>query len=115
MTPEKKDPQDSPERLTDSGIAIQPVYRAEDLEGWDPAAQLGEPGSFPYTRGVHAGMYRSKLWTMRQYAGFGSAEQTNQRFKFLLDAGQTGLSCAFDLPTQMGYDSDHARAEGEVG
>jgi methylmalonyl-CoA mutase N-terminal domain/subunit len=115
VTPEKKDPQDSPERLTDSGIAIQPVYRPEDLEGWDPAAQLGEPGAFPYTRGVHAGMYRSKLWTMRQYAGFGSAEQTNQRFKFLLDAGQTGLSCAFDLPTQMGYDSDHARAEGEVG
>jgi len=115
VTPEKKDAQDSPERLTDSGIAIQPVYRAEDLEGWDPAAQLGEPGAFPYTRGVHAGMYRSKLWTMRQYAGFGSAEQTNQRFKFLLDAGQTGLSCAFDLPTQMGYDSDHARAEGEVG
>ena len=115
MTAEKKAPQDNPERLTDSGIAIQPVYRAEDLDGWDPAAQLGEPGAFPYTRGVHPGMYRSKLWTMRQYAGFGSAEQTNQRFKFLLDAGQTGLSCAFDLPTQMGYDSDHGRAEGEVG
>ncbi len=115
MTPEKKDPQGSPERHTDSGIAIQPVYRQEDLEGWDPTAQLGEPGAFPYTRGVHAQMYRSKLWTMRQYAGFGSAEQTNQRFKFLLEAGQTGLSCAFDLPTQMGYDSDHPRAEGEVG
>ena len=115
MTPEKKDPQGTPERHTDSGIAIQPVYRQEDLEGWDPAVQLGEPGAFPYTRGVHAQMYRSKLWTMRQYAGFGSAEQTNQRFKFLLEAGQTGLSCAFDLPTQMGYDSDHPRAEGEVG
>ena len=115
MTAEKKDPQASPERRTDSGIAIQPVYRAGDLEGWDPAAQLGEPGAYPYTRGVHPQMYRSKLWTMRQYAGFGSAEQTNQRFKFLLDAGQTGLSCAFDLPTQMGYDSDHPRAEGEVG
>jgi methylmalonyl-CoA mutase N-terminal domain/subunit len=115
VAPAKKDPQASPERVTDSGIVIKPVYRAEDLEGWDPPAQLGEPGAFPYTRGVHAGMYRSKLWTMRQYAGFGSAEQTNQRFKFLLEAGQTGLSCAFDLPTQMGYDSDHPRAEGEVG
>ena len=82
MTQEKKDPQASPEHLTDSGIVIQPVYRPEDLGGWDPARQLGEPGSFPYTRGVHAQMYRSKLWTMRQYAGFGSAEQTNQRFKF---------------------------------
>src|ERR1700686_5083812 len=78
-------------------------------------SHLGNPGEFPYTRGVHAEMYRSKLWTMRQYAGFGSAESTNERFKFLLDAGQTGLSCAFDLPTQMGYDSDHPRAEGEVG
>ena len=115
MTPQKHDPEDTPERSTDSGIAINPVYRAEDLEGWDPSVQLGEPGSFPYTRGVHPRMYRSKLWTMRQYAGFGSAEATNQRFKFLLDAGQTGLSCAFDLPTQMGYDSDHPRAEGEVG
>ena len=91
------------------------MYRAEDLEGWDSREKLGEPGSFPYTRGVHEEMYRSKLWTMRQYAGFGSAESTNERFKFLLDAGQTGLSCAFDLPTQMGYDSDHPRAEGEVG
>ena len=115
VTREKQDPQGSPERRTDSGIAIKPVYRQADLEGWDADAQLGDPGGFPYTRGVHAGMYRSKLWTMRQYAGFGSAEQTNQRFKFLLEAGQTGLSCAFDLPTQMGYDSDHIRAEGEVG
>ncbi|MGP0030172.1 MAG: methylmalonyl-CoA mutase, partial [Acidimicrobiales bacterium] len=84
-------------------------------EHWDGATKLGAPGSFPYTRGIHAGMYRSRLWTMRQYAGFGSAKATNERFKFLLDAGQTGLSCAFDLPTQMGYDSDHPRAEGEVG
>jgi methylmalonyl-CoA mutase, N-terminal domain len=106
---------DSQERRTDSGIEILPVYRPQDLDGWDPGTQLGEPGQFPYTRGVHAEMYRSKLWTMRQYAGFGSAESTNERFKFLLDAGQTGLSCAFDLPTQMGYDSDHPRAEGEVG
>ena len=101
--------------MTDSGIEIKPVYRSEDLEGWDPAAELGEPGSAPYTRGIYPTMYRGKLWTMRQYAGFGSAETTNERFKFLLQAGQTGLSCAFDLPTQMGLDSDHPRAEGEVG
>jgi methylmalonyl-CoA mutase, N-terminal domain len=103
------------ERRTDSGIEIRPVYTAADLEGWDPATRLGEPGKFPYTRGVHPGMYRQRLWTMRQYAGFGTAEATNERFKFLLEHGQTGLSCAFDLPTQMGYDSDHPRAEGEVG
>ena len=77
--------------------------------------QLGEPGEYPYTRGIQRDMYRGRLWTMRQYAGFGTAEETNERFKFLLGAGQTGLSCAFDLPTQMGYDSDHPRAEGEVG
>ena len=112
MTIEQKP---GPEHRTDSGIDIRPVYRAGDLDGWDPGVKLGEPGSFPYTRGVHREMYRSKLWTMRQYAGFGSAESTNERFKFLLEAGQTGLSCAFDLPTQMGYDSDHPRAEGEVG
>ncbi|HLN15158.1 MAG TPA: methylmalonyl-CoA mutase family protein [Acidimicrobiales bacterium] len=103
------------ERRTDSGIEIKAVYTAEDLAGWDPAAQLGQPGRYPYTRGPHAEMYRRRLWTMRQYAGFGNAEATNQRFKFLLEAGQTGLSCAFDLPTQMGLDSDHPRAEGEVG
>jgi len=103
------------ERRTDSGIEILPVYTPGVLEGWDPDTKLGQPGSYPYTRGVHPEMYRSKLWTMRQYAGFGSAESTNERFKFLLNAGQTGLSCAFDLPTQMGYDSDHPRAEGEVG
>jgi methylmalonyl-CoA mutase N-terminal domain/subunit len=102
-------------RRTDSGIEIKPLYTAADLDGWDPAEQLGDPGRPPYTRGVYPSMYRGRLWTMRQYAGFGSAEATNQRFKFLLDAGQTGLSCAFDLPTQMGLDSDHLRAEGEVG
>jgi methylmalonyl-CoA mutase N-terminal domain/subunit len=106
---------DSIERRTDSGIEIRPVYRPADLEGWDPEVRLGEPGQEPYTRGVHAEMYRRRLWTMRQYAGFGTAESTNQRFKFLLSAGQTGLSCAFDLPTQMGYDSDHVKSEGEVG
>jgi methylmalonyl-CoA mutase N-terminal domain/subunit len=87
------------ERTTDSGIEVRPVYDASDLEGFDEAAMLGEPGGYPYTRGVQPTMYRGRLWTMRQYAGFGSAEATNQRFKFLLEAGQTGLSCAFDLPT----------------
>ncbi len=103
------------ERITDSGIEIKPVYGPADLAGWDPDERLGEPGSYPYTRGIRRDMYRGRLWTMRQYAGFGTAEATNERFKFLLQAGQTGLSCAFDLPTQMGYDSDHPRAEGEVG
>ena len=102
-------------RTTDSGIEVRPVFTAADLEGWDPVRQLGQPGQFPYTRGVHPEMYRRRLWTMRQYAGFGTAEATNERFKFLLEHGQTGLSCAFDLPTQMGYDSDHPRAEGEIG
>ncbi len=106
---------DPNERRTDSGIEIRSVYTAEDLAGFDPATQLGDPGSYPYTRGVQRDMYRGRLWTMRQYAGYGTAEATNERFKFLLEAGQTGLSCAFDLPTQMGYDSDHPRAEGEVG
>ncbi|MHB8826868.1 MAG: acyl-CoA mutase large subunit family protein [Acidimicrobiales bacterium] len=103
------------ERVTDSGIEIHPVYGPEDLAGFDEASALGAPGRYPFTRGVHPTMYRGRLWTMRQYAGFGTAEATNQRFKFLLGAGQTGLSCAFDLPTQMGFDADHPRAEGEVG
>src|ERR1700686_395817 len=102
-------------RSTDSGIEIRPVYGPADLDGWDPDEQLGEPGQYPFTRGIRDDMYRGRLWTMRQYAGFGTAESTNKRFKFLLGAGQTGLSCAFDLPTQMGYDSDHPRSEGEVG
>ena len=92
----------------------QPVYGPEDWTG-DPARELGDAGAFPFTRGVHPTMYRGRLWTMRQYAGFGTAEATNARFRHLLAAGQTGLSVAFDLPTQMGYDSDHAMAEGEVG
>lgn len=103
------------ERSTDSGISIHPVYGPEAIPGFSYDEALGLPGEYPYTRGVHPTMYRGRLWTMRQYAGFGTAEATNERFKFLLGAGQTGLSCAFDLPTQMGYDSDHARAEGEVG
>ncbi len=92
----------------------KPVYGPEDWRG-DPERDLGAPGAFPYARGVHPTMYRGKLWTMRQYAGFGTAEETNARFRHLLAAGQTGLSVAFDLPTQMGYDSDHPMAEGEVG
>ncbi|HAM02696.1 MAG TPA: methylmalonyl-CoA mutase, partial [Acidimicrobiaceae bacterium] len=105
----------SEDRRTDSGIEVHPVYGPDDLAGWDPGEQLGRPGEPPYTRGIYPNMYRGRLWTMRQYAGFGTAESTNERFKFLLAAGQTGLSCAFDLPTQMGLDSDHPRAEGEVG
>jgi methylmalonyl-CoA mutase N-terminal domain/subunit len=102
------------EHQTDSGIEIRPVYTAEDpAEGLE--ARLGRPGAAPYTRGVYEEMYRKRRWTMRQYSGFGTADETNQRFHYLLKAGQTGLSCAFDLPTQMGYDSDHPRAEGEVG
>src|SRR5262245_6079384 len=103
------------ERRTDYSIEIRPTYTADDLSGWDPAVELGLPGKPPYTRGIYPTMHRGRLWTMRQYAGFGTAESTNERFHFLLNAGQTGLSCAFDLPTQMGYDSDHPRAEGEVG
>ncbi len=106
---------DSTRRTTDSGIEVKALYDQDDVDVTTEAERLGSPGSFPYTRGVHARMYRDRLWTMRQYAGFGTAEATNERFKFLLEAGQTGLSCAFDLPTQMGYDADHPRAEGEVG
>jgi methylmalonyl-CoA mutase N-terminal domain/subunit len=102
-------------RGTDSGIELQPVYSADDLVGFDPAKQLGEPGDLPFTRGIYRTMYRERLWTMRQYAGMGTAAETNRRFRYLLDHGQTGLSVAFDLPTQMGLDSDHPRAEGEVG
>ena len=102
-------------RLTDSGVEIKPLYTADDLADWNADEQLGLPGEPPYTRGVYPSMYRGRPWTMRQYSGFGDAASTNERFHFLLNAGQTGLSCAFDLPTQMGYDSDHPRAEGEVG
>ncbi len=102
-------------RRTDSGIDIRPTYGPADLEGWDPAVKLGDPGRPPYTRGVYPTMYRGRPWTIRQYSGFGTAESTNERWRLLLAGGGTGLSCAFDLPTQMGYDSDHPRAEGEVG
>ena len=100
---------------TDSDIELSPCYVGSDLGDFDESRDLAMPGEFPFTRGIYPNMYRGKLWTMRQYAGFGTAKATNERFKFLLDAGQTGLSCAFDLPTQMGYDSDHPRAAGEVG
>jgi methylmalonyl-CoA mutase, N-terminal domain len=106
---------DAEPRATDSEIDLKLVYEPEDLEGFDADRQLGEPGRPPYTRGVHPTMYRARLWTMRQYAGMATAEETNRRFRYLLDHGQTGLSVAFDLPTQMGLDSDHPRAEGEVG
>jgi methylmalonyl-CoA mutase N-terminal domain/subunit len=102
-------------RMTDSGIEIGPLYGADDLQGFDPQRDLGRPGEQPFTRGVYPSMYRGRLWTMRQYAGMGTAEETNRRFRYLLDHGQTGLSVAFDLPTQMGLDSDHPRAEDEVG
>ena len=98
-----------PPAETESGLPLQPFYSADDTPGLPP------PGDFPFTRGVRRDGYRGRLWTMRQYAGFGSAEQTNERFRYLLAAGQTGLSCAFDLPTQMGYDSDDPMARGEVG
>ena len=98
-----------------SDMPVDPLYTHEDLDGFDPAAELGLPGEYPFTRGVHASMYRSKLWTMRMFAGLGTAEQTNRRFLKLLEAGQTGLSTAFDLPTLMGYDSDHPLSAGEVG
>ncbi len=101
--------------VTDSGIEIRPLYRPSDTPDLDPGRDLGEPGEPPFTRGVHPTMYRGRLWTMRQYAGMATAEETNRRFRYLLDRGQTGLSVAFDLPTQMGYDSDHPLAEGEVG
>ena len=103
------------EFTTISGVPIQPVYGPEDLRGHDFARDLGSPGEFPYTRGIHRDMYRGKLWTMRQFSGFATPEETNRRYRYLLEQGQTGLSVAFDLPTLMGYDADHAMSAGEVG
>ena len=100
---------------TVSGRPIEPLYTPDDLNGFGDETDLGYPGQYPFTRGVHATMYRGRLWTMRQFAGFGTPRQTNERFKFLLEKGQTGLSTAFDLPTLMGLDSDDPRAAGEVG
>ncbi len=102
-------------RPSESGFPIRPVYGPDALDGWDPATQLGVPGEYPFTRGVYPSMYTGRPWTMRQYAGFGTAKESNQRYHQLLVAGTTGLSVAFDLPTQMGYDSDHPIASGEVG
>jgi methylmalonyl-CoA mutase, N-terminal domain len=110
---------DSKERrkvfTTQSGITLDRLYTPEDTRDIDYDEKIGYPGEYPFTRGVQPTMYRGRLWTMRQYAGFGTAEETNKRFKYLLEQGQTGLSVAFDLPTQMGYDSDHAISKGEVG
>jgi methylmalonyl-CoA mutase, N-terminal domain len=116
MAPVKK-PETPQEYKTMSGIPLKATYTPADLEsrGWKYGEQLGDPGQYPFTRGPHATMYRGKPWTMRMFAGFGTPEDTNQRFKFLLANGQTGLSTAFDMPTLMGYDPDHARSLGEVG
>jgi methylmalonyl-CoA mutase, N-terminal domain len=104
------------ERFTTlSGLPLERLYTDESLAGWDPEDALGYPGEFPYTRGIYPSMYRGRLWTMRQYAGFGSAAESNKRYRYLLSKGQSGLSVAFDLPTQIGMDSDHALALGEVG
>ncbi len=100
---------------TPSGLPLERVYTEENLGGWNPEDALGYPGEHPYTRGIYPSMYRGRLWTMRQYAGFGSAAESNQRYRYLLSKGQSGLSVAFDLPTQIGLDSDHALALGEVG
>ena len=106
----------TPERdalfTTLSGEPVAPLYTQEDV---GPLEGIGFPGEYPFTRGVYPSMYRGRLWTMRQFAGFGTAEETNERFRYLLDHGQTGLSTAFDMPSLMGHDSDHVRSEGEVG
>jgi len=111
----EKSPERQAEFTTISGHPIRRLYTPADLPGWDPDRDLGFPGEPPYTRGIHSTMHRGRLWTMRQFAGFGTAEDTNARFRYLLAQGQTGLSTAFDLPTLMGYDSDHPLSEGEVG
>ena len=98
-----------------SGFDINRTYTSDDLKDWSPEEELGAPGEFPYTRGIYPTMYRGRLWTMRQFAGFGSAEDTNRRFKYLLQHGQNGLSVAFDMPTLMGIDADNPLAHGEIG
>ena len=114
-TPRGSESSSAPEQQTSSHIPVQPLYTAAHLEGSDYAEQVGYPGEFPFTRGVQATMYRGRLWTMRQYAGMGDAEESNRRYKYLLANGTTGLSVAFDLPTQIGMDSDHPMSLGEVG
>ncbi|MQY57509.1 methylmalonyl-CoA mutase, partial [bacterium] len=101
--------------LTSSGIEVKQVYSKKDLTGFTASRDLSEPGKYPFTRGLYSTMYRGKLWTMRQYAGFGTAEESNRRYRFLLSQGQTGISIAFDLPTQLGLDSDDPLSHGEVG
>ena len=105
-----------PEKIRDvileSGIKVKPVYGPDDLTPIDPARDIGQPGEFPFTRGIHPLMYRARPWTMRQYAGFGTPIETNERFKFLIENGQNALNVAFDLPTQMGLDSDDPLATG---
>ena len=113
-------PNDAPERslkpvVNESGIEIQPLYTAEDVEASGGTAMIGRPGEYPFTRGIHPEMYRRRPFTMRQYTGFGNAADTNRRFHYLIANGQTGLNVAFDLPTQCGLDSDDPLAEGEVG
>src|SRR5882672_1989231 len=111
-----KEAKERRERFTTvSGLPLERLYTEENLAGWDAEEALGYPGEFPYTRGIYPSMYRGRLWTMRQYAGFGSAAESNERYRYLLSRGQSGLSVAFDLPTQIGMDSDHALALGEVG
>src|SRR5215218_6162667 len=105
---------EDPRRFTDSGIEVRPLYTSEDVAD-GLGERLGEPGEFPFTRGPHREMYRRQLWTMRQYAGYASAKESNERYKYLLAHGSTGLSMAFDLPTQLGLDSDDPRCLGEVG
>src|ERR1700692_1150229 len=114
-SPAKENKQRKERFATLSGLPLERLYTEENLAGWDPEEALGHPGEFPYTRGIYPSMYRGRLWTMRQYAGFGSAAESNQRYRYLLSKGQSGLSVAFDLPTQIGMDSDHPLALGEVG
>src|SRR5579864_6282410 len=114
-SPAKEDKQRKERFATLSGLPLERLYTEESLAGWDAEEALGYPGEFPYTRGIYPSMYRGRLWTMRQYAGFGTAAESNQRYKYLLSQGQNALSVAFDLPTQIGLDSDHPLAAGEVG
>ncbi|MGB9405872.1 MAG: methylmalonyl-CoA mutase family protein, partial [Candidatus Acidiferrales bacterium] len=113
--PRKPAPLEEKKSATTTGLPQPNLVTSQDLGNWDYDRDLGFPGEFPFTRGVYPTMYRGRLWTMRQYAGFGTAAESNKRYRYLLSRGQTGLSVAFDLPTQIGMDSDHSLAEGEVG